>query len=201
MPITALVVDDHPLCRAATAFALKGLDSSLLVEEASSVAEAQALAANAGIMTLDLGLPDNRGMMGLVGLRAAYPALPILVISGAENPATEREVARIGARGFVTKAAPLSTMVEALRTILDDRSWFSPDMATSDDDDFARLATLTPAQHRVLCAMENGRLNKQIAFDLGVSEITVKAHVKAILKKLGVVNRTQAVLLLRRATA
>lgn len=201
MPMTALVVDDHPICRAATAMALKSLDATLVVREAASVAEARALAGDANVMTLDLGLPDNRGMVGLTGLIEQHPRLPILVISGAENPATEREVARIGARGFLAKSAPISTMIEALRTVLADEPWFSPDLADDGDSDFARLATLTPAQHRVLCAMENGRLNKQIAFDLGVSEITIKAHVKAILKKLDVVNRTQAVLTLRRATA
>lgn len=202
MTRTAIIVDDHPMCRAAAGMALAAVDASLDVTEAASIAEARLRAHGATLMTLDLGLPDSRGVLGLAELRGAFPDVPILVISGAANPATEREVARLGATGFLSKAAPLATMVEAMRALLGGGGWFSADLDRSaDNDDFTRLAGLTPGQRRVLDAMEGGRLNKQIAYDLGLSEITVKAHIKAILKKLGVANRTQAVLVLQRVAA
>ena len=182
--------------------ALAVADPSLTVLEAETVADARMIAAHATLMTLDLGLPDSRGAATVADLHQAFPDLPILVISGAANPAIEREVARLGADGFLSKAAPLTTMVDAMRELLKGGSWFSADLDLGvETDDFALLADLTPGQRRVLDAMEGGRLNKQIAYDLGLSEITVKAHVKAILKKLGVANRTQAVLMLQRVAA
>lgn len=200
----AIVVDDHPMCRQATAMALGVADPMLRVIEAETLAAARGHAHGASLMTVDLALPDNRSVSALPQLRIGNPALRLLVITGAANPGIERQVAAAGANGYLSKSAPIATMVEAMRVVLDGGRWFSfpdDDVAAPVDDDFARLETLTPAQTRVLHAMESGRLNKQIAFDLGLSEITVKAHVKAILKKLGVPNRTQAVLLLQRAQA
>ena len=201
---TALVVDDHPMCRQATALALGVAEPGIAVAEADSIAQARIHAGEAALMTLDLALPDNRSVLGLPGLLADYPALRLLVITGAANPDVERQVAAAGAHGYLSKATPITVMVEAMRRVLDGGTWFSlppEDARVAPDSDFARLATLTAAQSRVLHAMESGRLNKQIAYDLGLSEITVKAHVKAILKKLAVPNRTQAILMLRRAEA
>lgn len=177
-------------------------DPSLAVAEASTLAEGRSLARAASLMTLDLSLPDNRSVLGLPAVRADFPHLKLLVISGAANPDVERQVAGAGAHGYLSKAAAIPEMVAAIRSVLAGDRWFS---AEAQDDtqggEIGLLASLTPAQARVLRAMEGGRLNKQIAFDLGLSEITVKAHVKAILKKLGVPNRTQAILLLQRAEA
>lgn len=201
---TALVVDDHPMCRQATALALGVAAPGIDVVEADSIAQARIHAGEAALMTLDLALPDNRSVLGLPGLIADYPTLRLLVITGSANPDVERQAAAAGAHGFLSKATPITAMVEAMRAVLDGGTWFSfpaEEAVVAPDSDFARLATLTAAQTRVLHAMEGGRLNKQIAHDLGLSEITVKAHVKAILKKLGVPNRTQAILMLRRAEA
>lgn len=182
--------------------AIRLVDPHCLCIEADSLEAARNVAADASLMTLDLGLPDSRGTRGLAALREEFPELPMLVISGASHPAIERQVATLGANGFLPKSASITDMVSAVRTVMDRASWFSPDLPEDDDDSaFSRLASLTSAQMRVLEAMESGRLNKQIAHDLGLSEITVKAHVKAILKKLGVSNRTQAILLLREAEA
>jgi DNA-binding NarL/FixJ family response regulator len=201
---TALVVDDHPMCRQATALALGVAAPDIAVVEADSIAQARLHAGEAALMTLDLALPDNRSVLGLPGLIADYPDLRLLVITGSANPEVERQAAALGAHGFLSKATPITAMVDAMRRVLDGDRWFSfpaEEAQVAPDGDFARLASLTAAQTRVLHAMESGRLNKQIAHDLGLSEITVKAHVKAILKKLGVPNRTQAVLMLRRAEA
>lgn len=199
----AIVVDDHPMCRQATAMAIAAADPALTVVEASTLADARARAADAVLMTLDLALPDNRSVLGLPALLADHPHLKLLVVSGATHPDVERQVAVVGAHGFLSKAASVATMVGAIRTVLDDGRWFADDVldTPNGEGDFARLCSLTNAQSRVLRAMGSGRLNKQIAFDLSLSEITVKAHVKAILKKLGVPNRTQAILLLQRAEA
>jgi len=198
----AIVVDDHPMCRQATAMALGVAAPELTVVEAASLAEASERAGEATLMTLDLALPDNRSVLGVPALLERFPGLKLLVISGALNPEIEQQVAATGAHGYLSKATPISVMMEAMRAVIAGGSWFSPavEAATlSPESDFVRLSSLTNAQSRVLTAMESGRLNKQIAFDLGLSEITVKAHVKAILKKLAVPNRTQAILMLQRA--
>lgn len=202
MSAIAIVVDDHPMCRQATALALGVAAPELTVVEAASLAEASAHAQEAALMTLDLALPDNRSVLGVPALLERFPGLRLLVISGALNPDIEQQVAASGAHGYLSKATPISVMVEAMRAVLAGETWFSfaaDEVSVSPESDFGRLSSLTNAQSRVLNAMESGRLNKQIAFDLGLSEITVKAHVKAILKKLAVPNRTQAILMLQRA--
>lgn len=196
---TAVVVDDHPMCRHATAMALQVADPDLMIIEAASLAEAREHAPSAALITLDLALPDATGVLSLPAFRQEYPTVPLLVISGATNPAIERQVAASGAQGYLSKGARISEMIEAMRSILSAGTWFSADVDLRDgDSEFGLVACLTSAQSRVLRAMEGGRLNKQVAYDLGLSEITVKAHVKAILKKLAVPNRTQAILMLRR---
>ncbi|MDE0879977.1 MAG: response regulator transcription factor [Sphingomonas bacterium] len=197
---TAVIVDDHPMCRQATGMALRLVDSDICLVEADTLGRARDAASGAVMMTLDLGLPDSRGLRGLATMREEFPDLPMLVITGATHPAIEREVAAIGANGYLSKAASIGEMTAAIRCVIDRGYWFSDDMGEPDEDDaFSRLASLTPAQMRVLEAMEGGRLNKQIAHDLGLSVITIKAHVKAILRKLDVTNRTQAILMLREA--
>lgn len=178
-------------------------DPAWTIVEASSIEEARKIAPAADMMTLDLGLPDCRGTQGLAALREEFPTLPMLVISGAAHPGVERQVAAIGAKGFLPKSATMGDMIAAIGSVIDNGTWFTGrfEEGADEDDAFARLASLTPAQRRVLDAMESGRLNKQIAYDLGLSEITVKVHVKAILKKLDVINRTQAILLLREVEA
>ena len=198
----AIVVDDHPMCRQATAMALSVAAPDMTVVEAASLAEAGERAAEATLMTLDLALPDNRSVLGVPALLDRFPHLRLLVISGALNPDIEQQVAATGAHGYLSKATAISVMVEAMRAVIAGQPWFSfpvADAVMPTDSDFSRLSSLTNAQSRVLHAMESGRLNKQIAFDLALSEITVKAHVKAILKKLAVPNRTQAILMLQRA--
>lgn len=198
MPRIAVIVDDHPMCRQATRMALQVAHPAFEVREANSLAEAYAMAADAELMTLDLALPDNRGALVLSALLDRHPHLRVLVISGASNPEVEQHVAQSGAHGFLSKAASITDMVAALRAVIDGGRWFSEEVDIAAETEFSRLRTLTSAQARVLNAMAGGRLNKQIAHDLSLSEITIKAHVKAILKKLAMPNRTQAVLMLQR---
>ena len=193
-----VIADDHPLFRAALRSALDKAAPGSAVEECASLAEAKAAMQSAPVdlLLLDLKLSDSEGMAGLAAVRAEYPAVPVAVISASEDPPVVRRALGLGAAGFIPKSAALPQMVEAIAAILAGDSW-APDLPeTEDGDDLAaRVSSLTPSQLRILEGLKAGRLNKQIAFDLGVSEATIKAHLTSVFRKLGVHNRTQAVIL------
>jgi DNA-binding NarL/FixJ family response regulator len=196
----ALIADDHPMCREAARMALTFVAPDVEIVQAASLAEVLGDEGHADLVILDLGLPDSRGIASLVDVARARPTTPILIVSGAESPDVEARVAANGAAGFVSKAAPIEALVEAIRTVAEGGTSFSSDLQHAETEGLeARLALLTPAEARVLRAMRGGDLNKQIAYELNLSEITIKQHVKAILRKLQVVNRTQAILLLHDA--
>jgi DNA-binding NarL/FixJ family response regulator len=200
MPLRVVIADDHPMCREAARMALGVANPAAESDFAGSLAEARQLIVDARMLVLDLALPDSRGTLVITELLEDHPNLDILVVTGSEQPQIERKARMAGAKGFVSKAAPISEMIAAMSALIDGNTWFSPasleEMDGAQNDNFSKQASLTSAQRRVLAAMGDGKLNKQIAFDLGLSEITVKAHVKAILRKLGVLNRTQAILML-----
>src|SRR5690606_17581892 len=149
------------------------------------------------LILLDLHMPGMSGFIGLMMLRSEYPAIPVIVVSASEDPATVQRAIDYGASGFVPKSAPVDHLGAAVRTVLEGNVWM-PVAAGRDEADEAiadRMVSLTPQQLRVLAGMGEGKFNKQIAHDLGVSEQTVKDHVSVILRKLGASNRTQAILL------
>jgi DNA-binding NarL/FixJ family response regulator len=191
-----IVADDHPLFRSALAHAVGKVWPEAAVIEASSAAEARvALQEGAAeALLLDLHMADSTGLSVLMDLRQDYPALPIVIVSASEEPRVAAAAAQLGAAGFIPKSASLDAMREGLGAVRDRDGWF-PESAAGADDDLARIASLTPAQRRILAGIRQGLLNKQIAFELAISEATVKAHITAILRKLGVNSRTQAVLL------
>ena len=121
-------------------------------------------------------------------------------MSANEDPAAIRRCIEFGASGFIPKSLPVETIRNAVKTVLEGDVWTPPDLDLEEHADgettdlVARLATLTPQQVRVLMMLSEGLLNKQIAYKLSVSEATIKAHVSAILQKLGVDSRTQAVI-------
>ena len=145
-------------------------------------------------------MPGVRGFSGLMYLRAQYPSVPIVVVSANDDPAVIRRCMDFGASGFIPKTLGIEAMRGAIARVLEGGVWTPPDVDLARGADaetaamMARLATLTPQQVRVLMMLSEGLLNKQIAYELGVSEATVKAHVSAILQKLGVESRTQAVI-------
>jgi DNA-binding NarL/FixJ family response regulator len=145
-------------------------------------------------------MPGVRGFSGLMYLLAQYPSLPIVVVSANDDPAVIRRCMEFGASGFIPKTLGVDALRQAVAQVLRGEVWTPPDVDLQSDADaesaavIARLATLTPQQVRVLMMLSGGLLNKQIAYELGVSEATVKAHVSAILQKLGVESRTQAVI-------
>lgn len=191
-----VIADDHPLFRSALAHAVGKVWDSAAIIEASSAAEARAALAEgaAEALLLDLHMADSSGLSVLMDLRQDYPALPIVIVSASEEPRVAAAAAQLGAAGFIPKSSSLDAMREGLAAVRDGDGWF-PDTGEGEDDDLARIASLTPAQRRILAAIRQGLLNKQIAYELTISEATVKAHITAILRKLGVNSRTQAVLL------
>ncbi len=191
-----VVADDHPLFRAALRSAVDKAAPGAEVVECASLAEARAamVAGAVDLLLLDLKLSDSEGMAGLAAVRAEQPTVPVAVVSASEDAPVVRHALGLGAAGFIPKSSSLPQMVEAIAAILAGDSW-APDVPEADDDLAGRVASLTPSQLRILEGLKAGRLNKQIAFDLGVSEATIKAHLTSVFRKLGVHNRTQAVIL------
>lgn len=191
-----VVADDHPLFRAALRSAVDKAAPGAEVVECASLAEAKAamVAGAVDLLLLDLKLSDSEGMAGLAAVRAEQPTVPVVVVSASEDAPVVRHALGLGAAGFIPKSSSLPQMVEAIAAILAGDSW-APDVPEADDDLAGRVASLTPSQLRILEGLKAGRLNKQIAFDLGVSEATIKAHLTSVFRKLGVHNRTQAVIL------
>jgi DNA-binding NarL/FixJ family response regulator len=196
-----VLADDHPLFRAALRQAVLQVapDAGLLeapdAEGLRSVVQAHP---DADLVLLDLMMPGSRSFAELAWLRSQHPAIAVLVVSATENSDVIRQAGAFGAAGYVRKSSPLPQLVDAIRTVLDGGEWLPEPAADSGADRgklAARLASLTPQQFRVLELLARGRLNKQIAAELGISEQTTKAHVSATLAKLGVRNRTQASLL------
>jgi DNA-binding NarL/FixJ family response regulator len=183
--------------------AVSGLFADADIAEAGSFDEVAAQldrGSDVDLVLLDLAMPGVRGFSGLMYLRAQYPSVPVVVVSGADDAAVIRRCMDFGASGFIPKTLGVEAMRAAITRVLEGGVWTPPDVDLSgkpDDESaalIARLATLTPQQVRVLMMLSEGLLNKQIAYGLGVSEATVKAHVSAILQKLGVDSRTQAVI-------
>jgi DNA-binding NarL/FixJ family response regulator len=198
-----VIADDHPLFRGALREAVSGLLEQVEIAEAGSFDEVSELlerGSDVDLIFLDLTMPGMRGFSGLMYLRAQYPSVPVVVVSANDDPAAIRRCMEFGASGFIPKTLGVEAMRNAASRILAGGVWTPPDVdlrvgADSDTGELmARMATLTPQQVRVLMMLSEGLLNKQIAYQLGVSEATVKAHVSAILQKLGVESRTQAVI-------
>jgi DNA-binding NarL/FixJ family response regulator len=203
MSFRLVIADDHPLFRGALREAVARQFPAAELFEAGGFDDLQALLereADIDLVLLDLAMPGVRGFSGLMYLRAQYPGVPVVVVSAHEEAVTIRHCMDFGASGFIPKTSAADTMRGALAAVLEGRTWTPPDVdldAGVDKEAKAlagRLATLTPQQVRVLMMLSEGLLNKQIAYELGVSEATVKAHVSAILQKLGVESRTQAVI-------
>jgi DNA-binding NarL/FixJ family response regulator len=198
-----VIADDHPLVRGALREAVAGAVTGAEIAECGDLEQLGAALGKSGgadLVLLDLSMPGVRGFSGLMYLRAQHPDTPVVVVSGNEDRSVMRRCIDFGASGYIPKTTDIEVMREAIRAILEGKTWTPPDvdLAAPADKETAdlvrRLASLTPQQVRVLMMLSEGLLNKQIAYELTVSEATVKAHVSAILQKLGVDSRTQAVI-------
>jgi len=197
-----LIADDHPLFRDALERAVLAALPKAQVHSADSVHDLLDLIeayADAELLLLDLHIPGARGYSALAHIRGQYPELPIIVVSGHEEALVARRALAHGAAAYIPKSTPAATIVQAIRSVLDGDVWLPhalPDVGldTAEADAALRIATLTRQQFRVLTMLADGKLNKQMAAELEVSESTVKAHMTAIMHKLGVNNRTQVAL-------
>jgi DNA-binding NarL/FixJ family response regulator len=204
--LSFVIADDHPMVRDALASALRGAFPDAVLAFAGSFGETQAAlnaATEADLLILDLDMPGMHGLAGLAALRSAYPAVPVAIVSATTNPAAMRQAIEMGAVGFIPKLSPAERFLEVIRAVLGGAVWLPPEasdpaLAPQDRDVAARIARLTPQQHRVLWLMAEGKANKVIAFEMQISEPTVKAHVTEILRKLGASSRTQAVIAAQR---
>ncbi|MGO8799187.1 MAG: response regulator [Roseiarcus sp.] len=202
--VQVLIADDHPLVLGALRQAVSGAIPGAKIHEADdfeSLAAALERTPDMDLVLLDLTMPGVRGFSGLLFLRSERPGVPVIVVSGNEDRAVMRHCIEFGAAAYVPKSVDVETMRAAIRKVLEGGHWTPPDLDMSAQPNreasalVRRLSSLTPQQVRVLMMLSQGLLNKQIAYELGVSEATVKAHVSAILQKLGVESRTQAVIL------
>lgn len=203
-----LIADDHPMVRDALRLAtvyslqIEEIHESGTFDGTVEVLKAQG---DLDLVLLDLNMPGMNGLSGLVTLRQQFPATPFVVVSAHDDRRLVLESVRSGAAGFIPKSTPRDLIAEALRRILAGEIYLPPaieEEGTEEEDETAeiarRVSTLTPQQLRVLEMLGTGKLNKEIAFDLDITETTVKAHVSAILQKLKVYSRTQAVVVASR---
>lgn len=204
MTETILIADDHPLFRQALALAVMRVRPEARVAEAGTLAAAARIASDAedlALIILDLKMPGAVGYSGIALLHAERPAVPILVVSSAEGSSAAEEARSFGAIAFLHKNSDLSAIetaiAEAMAGKLPPASAKPAGEAGEVDAVRREVAGLTPTQLKVLLAVLEGQLNKQIAHSLGMSEATVKAHMTAVMRKLDVRNRTQAALVAR----
>jgi len=204
---TVLIVDDHPLFCDALELTLRSiLPEAQTILTSDRLERAMVLLEDQtpDLVLLDLNLPDVEGMGGLLRLKRSYPSLPVVVVSSMADNRMIGSCIRSGAKGFIPKHADRAIFETALLALQTGES-FVPDgyvaaQTTCDSSEILdRLTSLTNQQGRILELICEGKLNKQIAFDLSIAETTVKAHVTAIMRKLGVQSRTQAVLVVQEA--
>lgn len=194
-----LIADDHPLFRNALKQVLTDQLTMQVRESKDFVTTIEALQSDndVDILFLDLNMPNNQGLAGISSIRAQFPNTLIIVVSAEENVQTITKCIQLGASAFIPKSVDLSEISDAVEQVLDGKQWLPEDyvyMSTNHNEvEFIKqIERLTPHQLKVLGLIAEGLLNKQIAYELSISESTVKQHASAVLKKLGVYNRTQA---------
>ena len=197
MTTRILVADDHPLFRDAVKLAIAKAAADAEVFECGNLQQAlEHLQSGAAIdlLLLDLYLPDVDGFSGLLQLRSEYPQVPVAIVSACDESEIIGKAIGFGAQGYIPKTAALAEITEAIAALLSGEKHHPELSAEEDAAELTSFTSLTPAQLKVLGYLKNGMLNKQIAYDMSISEATVKAHMTAIFRKLNVRSRTQAVI-------
>ncbi|MGH1441514.1 MAG: response regulator transcription factor [Cellvibrionaceae bacterium] len=200
------IADDHPLFRNALLEVINQHFDNVTISESSDLESTlKALETNTEIdlLLLDLHMPGSQDLFGLITVREKFPSIPVAVISANESSSIINRAMGHGASGYIPKSASAKVLHEAIQSVAEGERWLPPHIPphitpiTKEEKSLAaKVATLTPQQYRVLCYLREGWLNKQIGYELGVTEATIKAHITAIFRKLGVTNRTQAVIML-----
>ena len=190
-----LIAEDHPICSAALEIAAQARDSAIFVDCCDTLAGTieQLPARDYSALLLDLGLKDSEGIINLKTIRGLYPRIPILIISATDDRTVQQRARAFGAQGFLSKKASLDHMGQAIEAVMAGEEHFdlSPEQEIAGVD---LLGDLSGAQVKVLQELVRGQSNKMIAFKLDVSESTVKSHLHAIYRILGVTNRSQAIM-------
>jgi DNA-binding NarL/FixJ family response regulator len=193
-----LLADDHPLFRQALRSAVGLARPDLSIEEVGTLCAAEQALARAddfALVLLDLKMPDCGGFSGMLKLRSEYPRIPIVIVSASEGASTINRAIAFGAAGFIPKSASVADIGAALNAVLAGDIWTPASVVADDVPPYVdAIASLTPAQLRILMSLQRGLINKQIAHEMGITEGTVKAHMTAMFRKLGVSNRAQAIL-------
>lgn len=197
-----ILADDHPLFRQALSLTLKSHFSEAEIFDAQTIPELEKhleYIKDADLVLLDLDIPGAQGFNSLITIRRSYPNIGVVIISGFEDKETIYKAMSFGAAGFIPKSTPVPDMVVAIKEVLNGKLWtpdgeFNGQAKANVPED--KIASLTPKQHKILLMFADGLLNKQIAYELGLSESTIKSHASTIFLKLGVKNRTQAVIVL-----
>ena len=200
------VADDHPLFRNALLEVIKRHYPDSIVEQSVDLdSTIRDLEKNTetDLLLLDLHMPGSQDLFGLITVREKFPGIPVAIISASEESSTISRAMGHGACGYIPKSCSPQIIQQAIHNMLEGNLWVPEDyrnnltpVSSEEKDLAAKIATLTPQQYRVLCYLREGWLNKQIGYELGVTEATIKAHITAIFRKLGVSNRTQAVITL-----
>jgi DNA-binding NarL/FixJ family response regulator len=196
---TLLLVDDHPIFRDAIRTVVDRLDEPVHLEEFGALADVLTRLERGPVpafVLLDLARPDCSGFEGLSALRSACPAVPVVVMSASESSDVIDGAAVVGASGFILKSSTIDVIRDALSATLRGEASWPSGMGIAG----GRVPRLTPTQNRILVGLLQGRLNKQIAFEIGVTEGTIKSHLTEMFRKMGVKNRTQAVIAARGAS-
>jgi DNA-binding NarL/FixJ family response regulator len=187
-----LLVDDHPLFRQAMAATIGQARGAIAVEQFETLAAVRQRLADGpapDLVLLDLKLPDSQGVAGLLALKAHYPDLAIAIVSASDGADMLQTAMTCGAAGFISKAAGVEELTEAVETLLSGETWFPA------SGDGADRPALTPTQARILDGVHRGLMNKQIAHELGLREATIKYHLTALFRVMGVQTRAQLVAL------
>lgn len=212
--LSSIIADDHPLFRMALQQAIAEVigDEVRFTEDFEQTIEALSKQENTDLLFLDLKMPGNDGLTGLMNIISSFPNLSVIVVSAEESVQVIHKVMEMGACAFIPKSSSLDKMAEAVEHVLNGEFWV-PDYINLDaientdtqnadiEENLSRLAQLTPNQLKVLKMMADGLLNKQIAYELNISESTVKQHSSQVLKKLGLNNRTQAGVIYKQLTS
>ena len=201
-----LIVDDHPLFREALQSAVRLVHADADIFEATSIEGAlDVIEAHRDfdLALLDLSLPGTTGFSGLIRIRTTHPKLPVIVVSGHEEPSLVREAISLGIAGYVPKSTSRKELAIAIGEVLSGSIYVPKQYQAASGEGaeetnlkqiLQRLRDLTPQQLLVLEMIREGLQNKQIAYELKLAETTVKAHVSEILRKLHVYTRTKAVI-------
>ena len=201
-----IIADDHPLFRTAMTHTLQQRFAGAQVLEVGSLPELLNLlktGIEADLLLLDLHIPDAHGFTGLVQVSEHFPEMPVMIVSGNDNPSVIHKAVTLGASGFLPKSASNEDIAVAIDAVIQGQVWIPDDLPAPaiepvGEKTAERIGSLTPQQLRVLTMIGEGLYNKQIASELLVTDATVRAHVTEIFRKLGVTNRTQAVIFFNR---